>query len=126
MTSRINRDALEDRGSTQYAVEKPDFLVSDDPWFRPVDMELGPDGALYVADFYNRIIGHIEVPLDHPGRDRIRGRIWRISYQGRDTAPARAPRTSWADAALEDLLVGLGHANLAVRMLAANSPTTIA
>jgi putative heme-binding domain-containing protein len=120
VTSRINRDALEARGSTQFAVEKPDFLVSDDPWFRPVDMELGPDGALYVSDFYNRIIGHIEVPLDHPGRDRTRGRIWRIYYQGRDTAPARAPRTSWADAALEDLLVDLGHANLAVRMLAAN------
>src|SRR4029434_2118842 len=66
VTSRINRDALEPRGSTQFAVEKPDFVVSDDPWFRPVDMEVGPDGALYVADFYNRIIGHIEVLLDHP------------------------------------------------------------
>ena len=42
---------------------------ADDPWFRPVDLQLGPDGALYVADFYNRIIGHYEVPLDHPGRD---------------------------------------------------------
>jgi putative heme-binding domain-containing protein len=120
VTSRINRDALESRGSTQFAVEKSDFLVSDDPWFRPVDMELGPDGALYVADFYNRIIGHIEVPLDHPGRDRTRGRIWRISYQGPDARPPRAPRTSWADAAVDHLLVDLGHTNLAVRMLAAN------
>jgi putative heme-binding domain-containing protein len=120
VTSRINRDALESRGSTQFAVEKPDFLVSDDPWFRPVDMELGPDGALYVADFYNRIIGHIEVPLDHPGRDRTRGRIWRISYRGPDASPATAPRTNWADASVAALLVDLGHANLAVRMIAAN------
>jgi putative heme-binding domain-containing protein len=60
------------------AIEHPDFITSDDPWFRPVDLRLGPDGALYVADFYNRIIGHYEVPLDHPGRDRTRGRIWRI------------------------------------------------
>ena len=55
------------------AIEQPDFLTSDDPWFRPVDLKLGPDGALYVADFYNRIIGHYEVPLTHPGRDRERG-----------------------------------------------------
>ena len=68
-------------------------MVSDDPWFRPVDIELGPDGALYVADFYNRIIGHYEVPLDHPGRDRERGRIWRIVYKGKD-GKARPPRKS--------------------------------
>ena len=61
-----------------------------------------------------------EVPLDHPGRDRTRGRIWRISYQGRDAAPSRTPRTSWASAVMEDLLVDLGDPNLAVRLLAAN------
>jgi putative heme-binding domain-containing protein len=78
MTSRINRDRLEWRGSTSVGHEMPDFLSTDDPWFRPVDMQIGPDGALWVADFYNRIIGHYEVPLLHPGRDRERGRIWRI------------------------------------------------
>jgi len=78
MTSRINRDQLEWRGSTSVGKELPDFLSTDDPWFRPVDLQIGPDGALWVADFYNRIIGHYEVPLLHPGRDRERGRIWRI------------------------------------------------
>ncbi len=78
MTSRINRDRLEWRGSTSVGHEMPDFLSTDDPWFRPVDLQFGPDGALWVADFYNRIIGHYEVPLLHPGRDRERGRIWRI------------------------------------------------
>ncbi len=82
VTSRINRDTLEWHGSSPKGIAQPDFLVSDDPWFRPVDLELGPDGALYVADFYNRIIGHYEVPLTHPGRDRERGRIWRIVYKG--------------------------------------------
>jgi len=78
MPSRINRDRIEWRGTTSVGHEMPDLVTVTDPWFRPVDLQLGPDGALWVADFYNRIIGHYEVPLTHPGRDRERGRIWRI------------------------------------------------
>jgi putative heme-binding domain-containing protein len=85
MTSRINRDRIEWRGSSSKGIEMPDFLTSEDPWFRPVDLQWGPDGALYIADFYNRIIGHYEVPLTHPGRDRERGRIWRVVYKGAAT-----------------------------------------
>src|SRR5438552_8511494 len=80
MTSRVNRDAVTFTGSTPLANERPDFVVTDDPWFRPVNLQLGPDGALYMADFYNHIIGHYEVPLTHPGRDRERGPIRRIVY----------------------------------------------
>ena len=60
-------------------------------------VKLGPDGALYVADFYNRIIGHYEVPLDHPGRDHERGRIWRIVYSraGRPRARRRPAHADW-------------------------------
>src|SRR5256886_4039423 len=76
MTSRVNRDAVTFTGSTPQANERPDFVVTDDPWFRPVNLQLGPDGALYIADFYNRIIGHYEVPLTHPAPDRTSGRIW--------------------------------------------------
>ena len=83
-TCRINRNTLVRNGSSLRAREEPDFLVSGDPWFRPVYLQAGPDGALYVADFYNKIIGHYEVPLTHPGRDRHRGRIWKISYRGSD------------------------------------------
>lgn len=78
VTSRINDDHITFTGSTPKANERTDFLTSDDPWFRPVDLALGPDRALYIADFYNKIIGHYEVPLDHKGRDKERGRIWRI------------------------------------------------
>ena len=81
-TSRINRDRIEWRGTSSIGHELPDFLSTKDPWFRPVDLQIGPDGALYIADFYNKIIGHYEVPLNHPGRDRERGRIWRMVYRG--------------------------------------------
>jgi len=78
VTSKVNHDHVTFNGSTPKANEQPDFLTSDDPWFRPVDLQLGPDNALYIADFYNKIIGHYEVPLEHPGRDKERGRIWRV------------------------------------------------
>jgi putative heme-binding domain-containing protein len=83
MTSRVNQDSVTWHGSSPVGKEEPDFIKTSDPWYRPVDIQLGPDGALYVADFYNRIIGHYEVPLDHPGRDRTSGRIWRITYKGK-------------------------------------------
>ncbi|MFD2202896.1 PVC-type heme-binding CxxCH protein [Shivajiella indica] len=57
-----------------------DLLVSEDPWFRPVNMEFGPDGALYIADWYNKIVSHNEVPTTHPERDKSHGRIWRIRH----------------------------------------------
>ena len=123
VTSRVNHDKLQWRGSSPWAVEQPDFIVSDDPWFRPVDIELGPDGALYVADFYNRIIGHYEVPLTHPGRDRHRGRIWRIVYKGTDgknPAP-RMPHADFDKASDEELIADLARPSLPVRIRAANA-----
>lgn len=91
VTSKVNQDHITFTGTTPKANEKPDFLTSDDPWFRPVDLQLGPDNALYIADFYNRIIGHYEVPLDHPGRDRERGRIWRVVKKDASTVARPAP-----------------------------------
>jgi putative heme-binding domain-containing protein len=140
MTCRINRDSYTEHGSTRPGKEEPDFLRCDDPWFRPVDLQLGPDGAMYVADFYNRIIGHYEVPLDHPGRDRERGRIWRIIYVGTNTsrgfntagdkisvpplhAPSRTAEPQDFDssrASTAKLIRMLGHSNITVRMLAMN------
>ena len=116
-TGRINHDALERRGSTFRAVERPDFLSCDDPWFRPVDIKLGPDGALYIADFYDRVIAHNVVPAGHAGRDRQRGRIWRVRSVGkRDMRPV--PDLSRAE--LPALLQALGHPNLTIRTLATN------
>lgn len=118
ITNRINHDRLKWQGSTPTAVELPDFLSCDDRWFRPVDVCLGPDGALYIADFYNRIIGHYEVPLDHPGRDRERGRIWRVVYKGESNRPPALPDLSQAQ--LAQLLDHLVSPNLTLRVFAVN------
>ncbi|MBL9125300.1 MAG: HEAT repeat domain-containing protein, partial [Planctomycetaceae bacterium] len=91
----------------------------DDPWFRPVDLQLGPDGALYIADFYNCIIGHYEVPLTHPRRDRDRGRIWRVVYKG-DGAGSVASRIGpdFTRATVAELVALLNDPNLNVRVQA--------
>ncbi len=120
VTNRINADRIEWKGSTPVGKELPDFLTSKDPWFRPTDIKLGPDGALYVADFYNKIIGHYEVDLKHPQRDKDRGRVWRIVYRGADgkgdvAKPAFDDLTKLKE---EDADKLLGHPNLTVRLLA--------
>ena len=117
VTNRINSYHLDWSGASPKAVLK-NFLTSDDPWFRPVDVKLGPDGCLYFADFYNRIIGHYEVPLNHPGRDHDKGRIWRIVYRGKDGKSGPQPATNLAKADVKTLVQNLGHANLTVRLQA--------
>ncbi len=114
VTCRISRNTMVFNGSTPKATRKQDFLVSKDPWFRPVDIKVGPDGALYIADFYNRIIGHYEVPLSHPGRDRISGRIWKITYTGNKVNPV----VDWSKAGEPELMAGLSHEVLQNRMKA--------
>lgn len=120
VTCRINHDKIQWHGSSPQAIEQPDFLTSDDPWFRPVCIKLGPDGALYVADFYNRIIGHYEVPLNHPGRDRERGRIWRIWYKGTDGKKNLARPRDLSKATVSELVKELANPNLTVRTFATN------
>ncbi|REJ93909.1 MAG: azurin [Planctomycetota bacterium] len=56
------------------------LLRSSDPNFRPVDLQFGPDGALYVLDWFNPLIGHMQHNIRDPKRDQHHGRIWRISY----------------------------------------------
>lgn len=66
----------------------PDLLSSNDDFFRPVAIRFGPDGCLYIVDWYNRIISHNEIDRNHPARDKIRGRVWRVRH---DSQSRRTP-----------------------------------
>ena len=120
VTGRVHRDRLIEHGSTRLVDSQPDFITCDDPWFRPVDVKLGPDGALYLADFYNAVIGHYEVPLEHPKRDRVRGRVWRIVYVGEEERSPIAQLPDLTQLDLPQVIERLGDTNLTVRMLATN------
>jgi sugar lactone lactonase YvrE len=59
------------------------LLQSSDPACRPVDIEFAPDGSLYIADWYNPLVGHMQHSIRDPNRDHNHGRIWRITYKNR-------------------------------------------
>ena len=72
------------------------LLTSTHNAFRPVDLSTGPDGALYVADWFNPIIGHYQASLRHPDRDVKHGRIWRIT--AKDRPLLKSPKIGEMDA----------------------------
>ena len=118
VNGQVHRDKLDTHGSTLLVNSQPDFITCDDGWFRPVDVKLGPDGALYVADFYNAVIGHYEVPLNNPRRDRNKGRVWRIVYTGEGATTHDSVNLRTAD--LKGLIDSLASSNITVRTLATN------
>lgn len=75
--------ALEEDGTGYRSYHRQDLMRSDDPNFRPVDMEFAPDGSLYVVDWHNVLIGHMQHNQRDPLRDHTHGRIYRITYPSR-------------------------------------------
>ena len=70
-------------GSGFSGIEVEPLLQSSDPNFRPVALQFGPDGALYVVDWFNPLIGHMQYSMRDPGRDTLHGRVWRVTAKGR-------------------------------------------
>ncbi|MDA0196119.1 MAG: dehydrogenase [Bacteroidetes bacterium] len=115
VNSRVHRYTYTNNGSSPVGKSEVDFVMSADPWFRPVNVKLGPDGAIYISDFYNPIIGHYEVPLGHPKRDKVRGRIWRVTYKGQSNNVKNL-----LEASMDELIATFKDDNIFVRMTAAD------
>ena len=79
----IHRYKVNDEQSGFTAEEQEPIVASTDPNFRPSDIEVGPDGAIYFLDWQNPIIGHMQHNLRDPSRDRTHGRVYRVTYAGR-------------------------------------------
>jgi len=93
--NRINRFMLEEQGSGYVSKQMEDLLWTKNVAFRPVDISLGPDGAIYIADWYNPIIQHGEVDFHDPRRDHTNGRIWKITAKNRPLV--KVPKLEKAD-----------------------------
>lgn len=85
--NRTVRYALQTSESGYVSEEVETVLRSDHRSYRPVDSKIGPDGALYIVDWYNPIIDHGEVDFHHPIRDKSHGRIWKLTRKGRPLLP---------------------------------------
>lgn len=87
ITNTINTVKIDrDESGAVIASHLEDLLKCEDDWFRPVNMEFGPDGCLYIADWYNKVVSHNEIPRTDPSRDKSHGRIWRIRHVSQKTA----------------------------------------
>jgi putative heme-binding domain-containing protein len=100
---RVVRFSVSESGSGYAAQEVGNLLRTEDVNFRPIDVKIGPDGALYIADWSNPIINHGEVDFRDPRRDREHGRIWRVQKKGATLTPKR-DLAKLADAELLGLL----------------------
>jgi len=102
---------IETRGSTFATRAAGDFVTSDDIWFRPVDMTVGPDGAVYIADWYDYNISHSS-PKNRSQwyqPSRLDGRVWRVAPP--DLAPVKANALDLSRRSSDELVELLSHRN---------------
>ena len=91
---RVNIDRLERKGSGYVGKHAPDFMRTDDPWFRAIEIQAGPDGGVYILDWSD--IGECH---ENDGVHRTSGRIYKITY-GDATRPKETDLTKLTDAQL--------------------------
>ncbi len=110
----INVDTIKRDGSTYAGSGEPDFLSANDAWFMPVGQETGPDGSLYILDWYDRYHCYQDANRDPKGIDRLKGRLYRVRYK-------ETPRVTGMDLAKESdaqLVERLGAGNDFIRTTA--------
>ena len=81
--NRVCRFVVSEDRSAYSSRQEVELIKTDHVAFRPIDVKMGPDGAIYIADWYNPIIQHGEVDFRDPRRDHVHGRIWRITAKDR-------------------------------------------
>lgn len=111
---RVCRFEVKPSASGYLSRQQPEIITTPHVAFRPIDARMGPDGALYVADWYNPIIQHGEVDFRDERRDRSSGRIWRVSFPDRELD--RWPNVT--DAVIDELLDLLTDPALSVAQFA--------
>jgi putative membrane-bound dehydrogenase-like protein len=119
--SAVHQDKLAPNGSTFKASFIKDLIRTSDGWFRPVSSQVGPDGALWVMDWYDKYPCYQNANADPDGVDRTYGRIWRLVYTGdKKGAPVSShpPGLDLGKASNEELVKTLAHANVWQRRMA--------
>jgi putative membrane-bound dehydrogenase-like protein len=118
----VNHDHLTPNGSSFKATAAKDFLTTSDGWFRPVSEQVGPDGALWVMDWYDKYPCYQNAQADPEGVDRERGRIWRVVYTGKQPGakvPSRPDvHMDLGKLSTAELVDTLGHPNIWHRRMA--------
>jgi putative heme-binding domain-containing protein len=112
-----------DDGSGFALVDREPLITSSGKTFRPVDVKFGPDGALYVCDWSNPIIGHYQASFWDPRRDKTHGRIWRVTAKGHKlTTPPKLEVASLAEL-FEHLRSDDGWTRYFAKRVLADTPT---
>jgi putative membrane-bound dehydrogenase-like protein len=106
----INADVLERQGAGYFARPREDILQANDVWFMPVSQKVGPDGNLYILDWYDRYHCYQDANRDPEGVDRAHGRLWRLRHEGVEAL--RGPFEDVGQASDEQLIELLGDGNV--------------
>jgi putative membrane-bound dehydrogenase-like protein len=110
----INCDRLERNGSTYKGHAEPDFLQANDVWFMPIVQKTGPDGCLYILDWYDQYHCYQDARRVPEALDRSKGRLYRVRYN--DTP--RAPKFDLAQESDDELIERLKSPNIFFRDIA--------
>src|SRR5262245_11252755 len=107
----LNVDRLQRDGATYLAKGEPDLLNGNDAWFMPVALKIGPDGCLYILDWYDRYHCSQDAARDPEGVDRLKGRLYRLRYK----ETPRAPQLDLARETDDQLIARLASGNIFLR-----------
>ena len=111
---KLHRDGFPEKNykpGEVWGTPAEELLYSEDGNFRPTDAVFGEDGSLFVADWHNVIIGHMQHNVRDPNRDKKHGRIYRMTYEGR---PLQKP-VKISGASISELLDNFKHPDMYVR-----------